>query len=897
MTDSLKKIVAATAAAAMLLAGPGLPIASAAGDIAAAPAGVEFSGAAAPAAPSAIPGALGADKGAMGAGSVLTLMSGLAAKADEESARAAAGDQAAAAEAAQTIAQLSILAQRVGFIDPAAAQQAEQIRAQATVFRQRLSQEQQRQIDARMSAIAAALNAPKASDESSSAVAEAAPQARASGLSRATKRAAVAAGALAVTASNALAYNGADRFARVEEPSTFDQAMSWAQTGSFYAGAAMAVAGFVAFMRGVLFQVPQGYVYVTNFLGRDSGAKTPGLKTKLPILQTIRQRLSLQSQTEKLEFTAITANQAVVKFDATMLYSVLDHRPETIKKAVYTFRSQGEFMAALKSSVEGTIRSFISTKNQSEVNGLSTEIQDEVKKHLADTVAGWGYKIDNVRINKVSFDPEVTKSMDEIVSSQTDLSAAIKNAETLVTNMVRDAEAEAKSAVTQATSEAVAQTSEGEGVAQFREEIARGLKAAVDTGLSEDFIAFMMYQDTLRKMAAEGKGNALILGGSPTAIQGMQQRIKELLAKDAAQRASAQEKDKAGSAVEGGSNSGASGVWMMGVAAALIGFSVAGLSVLPYVGAAVAGLMLLSSMVYVVPEGYVYVITNWGEFQGVKGPGLHFRLPFGFGLKGFIRQEIGRKISIQNRTQQYKNTAATTSDQANVTFNATVIYRVKDTSVDTIRTVGYKYIDQSAFMNQLQASVENSVRAIINTKKQTEILGVRQELASLAKTHLDEELAGYGYELVDLQINDINFDDNMLRSMSSVATAENRNRAAANRAQINYITRTKEAEAKGRRTEILGEARREVERQRGVGVRGFAQKASEGLEKALKDTGLSPSLVAFILALDTMRQVVATGKGNVIDMQEGGNADMNGEVRRLLQVGLAQRVSEAPAQK
>jgi len=891
-TDLLKKSAAVAVTAAMLLTGPGLPMAQAAGDILSGPVG-EARVSASPSAPG-MAGAAGISSDSPYAAEQRAKIvgTGLIVADDAEAAVAAAladpQSEAAAEKAAEKLSRLVLASHLIGS-DPKLQMEAAELQARYEAARDRFPLAMRERVANRMVEMAQALNTARA-EESSAAdgvAAGKAPVARKSGLSRATKRvgalAGLAAGALALHANDALARSwDADRYAQ-PEPSTFDWIMGMAQQYAVYPAMGLAAAGLAVIGRSMFFTVPQGHIYITNFLGYHSKSKEPGLKTKAPFFQTIRQDLSLQNQTETLKFRAITKDQASVMLDATLTYAVLNHDPETLKKAAYTFRSQGEFMTALKSSVEGTIRSFIAEKEQSQVNGLRSEIFEEVQKHLEKTVAGWGYKIVNVQVNEVSFDPEIKASMDEIVNSQNKLKAAEQQAEALFTQITTDAAGEGKAMVTRATAEADALISEGEGVGLFRDEAMRGVKAATDTGLSSTFLAFMMQLDTLRKVARDSKGNALIINGSPSGMEATIAKIQEMLAKGAAQASGEQAKDKAGSAVANNPNSGISGLWLLGGAAALMGFASMGLGVLPWVGGALAAVILAKSVFFVVPHGYVDVVEQFTQFHSVKEAGWNVKVPF--------IQKIKRRISLQYRTQQYNQSKATTSDQANITFNATLIYKVKDDKPETIKTVAYQYIDEESFQKQLQSSVENSIRAIVFKKKQAEILGMRQDLAEQARVHLGEELSGYGYELVDLQINDIGFDDNMMKSMASVVASGNRKLATVNNSKADQLLVTRRADAEGERTKILGLSRKEAEHQRGRGISGYAQKASAGLQEAMQKYSLNPELVLMVLAQDALREIATAGTGAVIDMQETVGGDAN--ARKIMQLDVARRAAEA----
>jgi hypothetical protein len=79
----------------------------------------------------------------------------------------------------------------------------------------------------------------------------------------------------------------------------------------------------------------------------------PGLRVKLPLLESVYKRISYQNRSVELEFQAITGDQANVYFKSMLLYSVQDQEEETIKKVAFKFVSDRDMMQALVRTIEG----------------------------------------------------------------------------------------------------------------------------------------------------------------------------------------------------------------------------------------------------------------------------------------------------------------------------------------------------------------------------------------------------------------------------------------------------------------------------------------------------------------------------------------------------------------
>jgi prepilin-type processing-associated H-X9-DG protein len=274
---------------------------------------------------------------------------------------------------------------------------------------------------------------------------------------------------------------------------------------------------------------------------------------------------------------------------------------------------------------------------------------------------------------------------------------------------------------------------------------------------------------------------------------------------------------------------------------------------------AFAAIVLYLSVV-IVQQGNVAVITVFGKYSRIMTPGLNFKIPF--------IEFVFRTISIQNRSAELQFQAIT-NDQANVYFKAMLLYTVTDNSEEQIKNVAFKFIDQANFMQALVRSIEGSIRSFVATKKQAEILGLRNEIVDDVKSNLDQTLNGWGYHLLDLQINDITFDEEIVKSMSRVVASNNLKAAAENEGQALLITKTKGAEADGNAIRISAEAEREAARLRGQGLAQFREEIAKGMAVAaaeMEKAHLDPSIILFSLWTETLRQVAQDGKGNVIFM-------------------------------
>lgn len=276
--------------------------------------------------------------------------------------------------------------------------------------------------------------------------------------------------------------------------------------------------------------VNQGSIKVTTIFGKYSRILTPGLNFKIPLIEKVYRSISIQNRSVELEFQAITSDQANVHFKAMLLYAVINQEEETIKNVAFKFVDDRNFMQALIRTIEATIRSFVATKKQAEILGLRTEIVQEVKMHLDETLEAWGYHMIDIQLNDITFDEEIIRSMAKVVASNNLKAAAENEGQALLITKTKAAEAEGNAIKISATAEKEAAMQRGQGIALFREEVAKGMAMAAremsDAKLDSSYLLFSMWTEAIKHFAEYGKGNVIFLDGS---TDGMQKSLQQLM--------------------------------------------------------------------------------------------------------------------------------------------------------------------------------------------------------------------------------------------------------------------------------------------------------------------------------------------------------------------------------
>lgn len=286
-----------------------------------------------------------------------------------------------------------------------------------------------------------------------------------------------------------------------------------------------------------LVTVNQGTIAVITMFGKYQRILRPGLGFKIPILEQIYKRVSIQNRSVELEFQAVTIDQANVYFKSMLLYSVQNSEEETIKKVAFKFISDKDLMQALIRTVEGSIRAFVATKRQAEILTARREIVEYVKEQIDHSLEDWGYHLQDLQINDITFDQQIMESMSRVVASNNLKAAAENEGQALLITKTKGAEAEGNAIKIAAEAEREAARLRGQGVALFRQEVAKGMTEAAEqmkqANLDTNVILFSMWTEAVKNFAEYGKGNIIFLDGSANGMENTMKQIQALMVKQA----------------------------------------------------------------------------------------------------------------------------------------------------------------------------------------------------------------------------------------------------------------------------------------------------------------------------------------------------------------------------
>lgn len=212
--------------------------------------------------------------------------------------------------------------------------------------------------------------------------------------------------------------------------------------------------------------VEQNTVLVIEFLGKYSRLMTAGFNVKIPFLERVADTVSLRQQNFAIEGRYPSADKVIVDIATNLIYAV-DNSEEGVKKYTYALENRSQSIAAI---IENSLRTYVAKETHEGILEKKEELAVHIQNDLEKAFGEWGMFIKSFQITNVNFPQTITNAMSEVVASLQLRKAAENKGEAIKIQAIKEAEAEKERKRLQ-----------GEGVAQEREAIAKGLENSIAT--------------------------------------------------------------------------------------------------------------------------------------------------------------------------------------------------------------------------------------------------------------------------------------------------------------------------------------------------------------------------------------------------------------------------------
>lgn len=257
-----------------------------------------------------------------------------------------------------------------------------------------------------------------------------------------------------------------------------------------------------------LFIVKQQTAAIIERFGRFLVIRQPGLHIKIPFIDRIAGRLSLKILQLDVIVETKTKDDVFVKLKVSVQYKVL---PEKVYDAFYKLDFPQD---QITSYVFDVVRAEVPKMKLDDVFEKKDDIANAVKGELNDAMINYGYDIIKALVTDIDPDQQVKEAMNRINAAEREKVAAQYEGDAARILIVEKAKAEAESKRLQ-----------GQGIADQRREIARGLEESVDVlnnvGINSQeasaLIVVTQHYDTLQSIGEETNSNLILLPNSPQA--------------------------------------------------------------------------------------------------------------------------------------------------------------------------------------------------------------------------------------------------------------------------------------------------------------------------------------------------------------------------------------------
>ncbi|OOV28639.1 SPFH domain-containing protein [Flavobacterium sp. LM5] len=256
------------------------------------------------------------------------------------------------------------------------------------------------------------------------------------------------------------------------------------------------------------FTVKQQTSIIVERFGRFHSIRQSGLQLKIPLIDRIAGRVNLKIQQLDVIIETKTKDNVFVKLKVSVQFMVVK---ETVYDAFYKLEFPHD---QITSYVFDVVRAEVPKLILDDVFERKDDIAIAVKRELNEAMTTYGYTIINTLVTDIDPDIQVKNAMNRINAADREKTVAEFEAEASRIRIVAKAKAEAESKRLQ-----------GQGIADQRREIARGLVESVDVlnkvGINSQeasaLIVVTQHYDTLQAIGADTNSNLILLPNSPQA--------------------------------------------------------------------------------------------------------------------------------------------------------------------------------------------------------------------------------------------------------------------------------------------------------------------------------------------------------------------------------------------
>jgi regulator of protease activity HflC (stomatin/prohibitin superfamily) len=272
------------------------------------------------------------------------------------------------------------------------------------------------------------------------------------------------------------------------------------------------IGAIVLLLLASFFTVKQQTAAIIERFGKFQSIRQSGFQLKIPVIDKISGRLSLKIQQLDVIVETKTKDDVFVKLKVSVQYKVIRDK---VEDAFYKLDYPHD---QITSYVFDVVRAEVPKMILDDVFLRKDDVAIAVKSELNEAMMTYGYDIIKTLVTDIDPDAQVKEAMNRINAADREKTAAQYEGDAQRILIVERAKAEAESKRLQ-----------GQGIADQRREIARGLEESVEVlnkvGINSQeasaLIVVTQHYDTLQSIGQQTNSNLILLPNSPQAGSNM----------------------------------------------------------------------------------------------------------------------------------------------------------------------------------------------------------------------------------------------------------------------------------------------------------------------------------------------------------------------------------------
>lgn len=261
-----------------------------------------------------------------------------------------------------------------------------------------------------------------------------------------------------------------------------------------------------------LFTVKQQTNAIVERFGKFVSIRQAGLQFKIPFIDIIAGRVNLKIQQLDVIVETKTKDDVFVHLKISVQFQIL---VENVYDAFYKLQYPHDQLTAY---IFDVVRAEVPKMKLDDVFERKDDIAHAIQRELKEAMLGYGYDIVKALVTDIDPDAQVKAAMNRINAAEREKIAAQFEGDAQRILIVERAKAEAESKKLQ-----------GQGIADQRREIARGLEESVDVlnkaGINSQeasaLIIITQHYDTLQAVGERSNSNLIMLPNTPSSASNM----------------------------------------------------------------------------------------------------------------------------------------------------------------------------------------------------------------------------------------------------------------------------------------------------------------------------------------------------------------------------------------